>query len=138
MPVNLLMKSHAQTHHEDGKDSAKRGGGQVRSYYEFFAGGGMARAGLTGWRCAFANDFDPMKADVYRANWGGDDFVCGDVAKVATTQLLGRADLVWGSFPCQDLSLAGTNKGLGSSRADNHTRSGSFWPFWSLLKDLKA
>jgi hypothetical protein len=26
-------------------------------YYEFFAGGGMARAGLgPGWRCLFAND----------------------------------------------------------------------------------
>lgn len=98
----------------------------------------MARAGLSGWRCSFANDFDPMKADVYRANWGEDDLVCGDVADIETEQLHGRADLVWGSFPCQDLSLAGTSKGLGSSTADKHTRSGSFWPFWSLLRDLKA
>jgi DNA (cytosine-5)-methyltransferase 1 len=29
------------------------------SFYEFFAGGGMARAGLgEGWQCLFANDFD--------------------------------------------------------------------------------
>ena len=29
------------------------------SFYEFFAGGGMARAGLgEGWDCLFANDFD--------------------------------------------------------------------------------
>jgi len=28
-------------------------------FYEFFAGGGMARLGLGGaWTCAFANDFD--------------------------------------------------------------------------------
>ena len=40
------------------------------TYFEFFAGGGMARAGLgAGWRCAFANDFDDMKATAYRANW---------------------------------------------------------------------
>ena len=33
------------------------------SYYEFFAGGGMARAGLgPDWTCLFANDFDPKKA----------------------------------------------------------------------------
>ncbi|MDP2765529.1 MAG: hypothetical protein Q8O54_11920, partial [Brevundimonas sp.] len=39
-------------------------------YYEFFAGGGMVRAGLgEGWRCLFANDFDPAKAAAYRANW---------------------------------------------------------------------
>src|SRR4051812_15561225 len=41
------------------------------AFYEFFAGGGMARLGLgRGWTCAFANDFDPVKADVYRANFG--------------------------------------------------------------------
>lgn len=40
-------------------------------FLEFFAGGGMARAGLSPeWRCVFANDFDPKKAAVYRANWG--------------------------------------------------------------------
>ena len=41
------------------------------TFYEFFAGGGMARAGLgDGWRCAFANDFDHKKALTYQANWG--------------------------------------------------------------------
>ena len=45
---------------------------QQRTFYEFFAGGGMARAGLgEGWRCLFANDFDAKKAASYRANWGG-------------------------------------------------------------------
>jgi DNA (cytosine-5)-methyltransferase 1 len=29
------------------------------TFYEFFAGGGMARLGLgPGWTCLFANDFD--------------------------------------------------------------------------------
>ncbi len=42
-----------------------------KTFYEFFAGGGMAHAGLgSGWTCAFANDFDEMKASVYAANWG--------------------------------------------------------------------
>jgi site-specific DNA-cytosine methylase len=40
------------------------------SFYEFFAGGGMARLGLgEGWDCRFANDFDPVKAATYRANF---------------------------------------------------------------------
>ena len=31
-------------------------------FYEFFAGGGMVRAGLgRWWSCLFANDFDPKK-----------------------------------------------------------------------------
>ncbi len=53
------------------------------TFYEFFAGGGMAHAGLgAGWCCTFANDFDGMKAATYRENWGGDHFVCDDVARV--------------------------------------------------------
>jgi DNA (cytosine-5)-methyltransferase 1 len=40
-------------------------------YYEFFAGGGMARAGLgSGWTCLFANDIDSKKRASYAANWG--------------------------------------------------------------------
>ena len=40
------------------------------TFYEFFAGGGMVRAGLgPGWRCLFANDFDRKKAETYVANW---------------------------------------------------------------------
>jgi site-specific DNA-cytosine methylase len=39
-------------------------------FFEFFAGGGMVRAGLGAkWRCRFANDFDPKKSAVYRRNW---------------------------------------------------------------------
>lgn len=103
------------------------------SYYEFFAGGGMARAGLgEGWTCLFANDFDAKKAESYRRNWGGDELFIGDVAKVTTAQLPGRADLVWASFPCQDLSLAGAGAGLEGKR------SGTFWSFWSLMKALRA
>jgi DNA (cytosine-5)-methyltransferase 1 len=44
-------------------------GGMAR-FYEFFAGGGMARAGLgEAWECLFANDFDPKKGLAYQANW---------------------------------------------------------------------
>ena len=38
------------------------------SFYEFFAGGGMARAGLgEEWECLFANDNDAKKAAGYAA-----------------------------------------------------------------------
>jgi len=40
-----------------------------QSFYEFFAGGGMARAGLgDDWTCLFANDFDAKKGFAYQAN----------------------------------------------------------------------
>lgn len=108
------------------------------NFYEFFAGGGMARAGLgAGWQCLFANDFDPMKAATYTANWGGSDFVCDDVANIKPGDLSGIADLVWASFPCQDLSLAGAYRGLGTAASEVMTRSGTFWPFWKLMLGLK-
>lgn len=101
------------------------------SFYEFFAGGGMARAGLGAqWTCLFANDFDPKKAASYSANWGEDHLKIGDVAALKAADLPGTADLAWASFPCQDLSLAGAGAGLKGER------SGTFWPFWKLMKAL--
>ena len=88
------------------------------SFYEFFAGGGMARAGLgRHWDCLFANDFDTKKGASYRANWGGNELVVDDVKAILPNQLPGNPDLVWGSFPCQDLSLAGGGAGLRGERS---------------------
>jgi DNA (cytosine-5)-methyltransferase 1 len=107
------------------------------TFYEFFAGGGMARAGLgEGWQCLFANDFDPKKAASYRANWEKTDvdprvMQVGDIHGIKTADLPGHADLAWASFPCQDLSLAGNGKGL------NGERSGAFWGFWEAIHGLK-
>ena len=103
------------------------------SFYEFFAGGGMVRAGLgPRWTCAFANDISPAKAASYRANFGGDELHVGDVNDVVAGMLPGRADLAWGSFPCQDLSLAGAKAGLSGAR------SGAFWGFMAAILALRA
>ncbi|MGE9010565.1 DNA cytosine methyltransferase [Leptospira interrogans] len=103
-------------------------------FYEFFAGGGMARAGLgSDWCCLFANDFDHKKSRVYRDNYNkAPELKTGDVGDLTTKDLPGHADLVWASFPCQDLSLAGGGAGLKGER------SGTFWPFWKLMKALAA
>lgn len=101
------------------------------TFLEFFAGGGMARLGLSdSWRCLYANDMDPQKCASYRANFGP-DIVESDVAAISITDLPEeRADLVWGSFPCQDLSLAGGRGGI------NAERSGAFFQFWRLIEAL--
>ncbi len=100
-------------------------------FYEFFAGGGMVRAGLgPGWLCLFANDIDLKKGASYARNWGESNLCLADVADLSTADLTGVADLAWASFPCQDLSLAGTGAGLQGER------SGTFWPFWNLMKAL--
>jgi len=101
------------------------------TFYEFFAGGGMARLGLgERWACLFANDFDAMKAGAYRANFGDGHFHQGDVWDLAPHDLTGRADLAWASSPCQDLSLAGARAGLSGGR------SSAFFGFWWLMEAL--
>ncbi|MFJ6025783.1 DNA cytosine methyltransferase [Brevundimonas sp. NPDC092305] len=103
------------------------------AFYEFFAGGGMVRAGLgDGWRCLFANDINPGKAAAYRENWGWEDFHLGDIGTLDASVLPGRPDLVWGSFPCQDLSLAGAGAGLEGGR------SGTFHAFFDIVRALAA
>jgi DNA (cytosine-5)-methyltransferase 1 len=104
-----------------------------RTFYEFFAGGGMARLGLgAGWTCAFANDFDPAKAAAYRDNFAdaAEHFRQGDVWKLEAADLPGRADLAWASSPCQDFSLAGGRAGLAGGR------SSAFFGFWRLVQAL--
>jgi len=105
----------------------------VHRFYEFFAGGGMARAGLgEGWECLFANDIDLKKAATYVENWGRGAMVAADVKSLTTRQLPDVPDLIWASFPCQDISLAGGGAGLKGER------SGTFWPFWRLVNELVA
>lgn len=98
----------------------------------------MARAGLGKlWSCLFANDFSAMKGNVYRKNWGGGaELIVDDVNKITTHQMIGNPELVWASFPCQDLSLAGHYVGIGHRGAKQQTRSGTFWPFWKLIRTL--
>ncbi len=93
----------------------------------------MARLGLgEGWTCAFANDFDPVKAATYRANFAdaADHFHQGDVFALEARDLPGRADLAWASSPCQDFSLAGGRAGLGGGK------SSAFFGFWRLIEAL--
>ena len=104
------------------------------TFLEFFAGGGMARIGLGGdWACAFANDFDAVKTDVYRANFPDSEthFHAGDVFAL-TADRIPSADLAWASSPCQDFSLAGARAGLAGGK------SSAFFGFWTLMKAMAA
>ena len=103
-------------------------------WYEFFAGGGMARLGLgeRNWECTFANDICEKKAAAYHAAFRpAKELRVEDIGALSTNDLPGSAALAWASFPCQDLSLAGNGAGL------NGARSGTFKPFWTLIEELE-
>ena len=104
----------------------------IKTFYEFFAGGGMARLGLGAqWRCLLANDIDQKKAMTYIANFGVGELLCKDVYQLASNEMPGSPALAWASFPCQDLSLAGNRNGLAGER------SGTFWGFWTAIHRMK-
>jgi len=120
-----------------GKSFVRDGRGPMEearpSFYEFFAGAGLVRMGLEPeWECLWANDVDPRKGEVYVANFGDRELVLRDIAGIRGADLPGWADLAWASFPCQDLSGAGTRQGI------NGKRTGVFWDFIRVMKELRA
>ena len=98
---------------------------------EFFAGIGLVRQALEGegFRVVFANDIEPTKAALYRANFDASDLVVGDVCAVRGRDVP-DIDLATASFPCTDLSLAGNRAGLAGKQ------SGMFWEFARVLDEM--
>lgn len=98
---------------------------------EFFAGIGLARAGMSeaGIETVWANDFDSSKESMYVGHWGAEHFHLQDVFKVDAEQVP-TADIAWSSSPCTDLSLAGKRSGIGGKE------SSAFFGFTRVLRDM--
>ena len=98
--------------------------------HEFFAGSGLVAYGLKNiFSPVWANDISEQKANVYRANFESRHFELGDIKDVKGAELP-FAHLSWASFPCQDLSLAGSMGGIHASR------SGLVWEWLRVLDEM--
>jgi len=84
-----------------------------------------------GWSAAFSNDIDPKKREMYEGHFGDDQnrFVLEDIHEVAADRVP-SATLATASFPCNDLSLAGSRQGLGGKQ------SSAFWGFARILEEM--
>ena len=97
---------------------------------DFFAGSGLVSAGLSSdFRTVWANDISPKKALVFNANNNAGVLQVCPIENISG-KALPSVDLSWGSFPCQDLSLAGDIKGLYASR------SGLFWQWLRVMDEM--
>ena len=67
---------------------------------------------------------------VYEANFGYDHFELNDIKNIRGYDLP-YAHLSWASFPCQDLSLAGSLGGIHASR------SGLVWEWLRVLDEIE-
>ena len=112
----------------NGRESGKRAA--RFTCLDFFAGSGLVSVGLSAdFRTVWANDISAKKACVFNANnMGGVLQVCP--IENVSGKALPAVDLSWGSFPCQDLSLAGDIKGLYASR------SGLFWQWLRVMDEM--
>lgn len=99
---------------------------------EFFAGIGLARAGmeLAGIKTVWANDYDLNKKAMYEGHWGAGDLILADIHSLKSEELP-AADIAWASSPCTDLSLAGKRVGLRGGR-----ESSAFFGFTDLIANM--
>lgn len=95
---------------------------------DFFAGIGLVRLGLErrGWSVPLSIDWDAGKQRMHDAHFGPDGFSLRDVRDV-TGDDVPEADLAHASFPCTDLSLAGSRDGLAGEQSS---------AFWSVVRIL--
>ena len=93
----------------------------MMQFAEFFAGAGLINEALleNGWRCVWANDISIEKRETYLANFTDTHFHLGDIwdfAKKPET-IPNDCFLYTASFPCTDMSLAGSRKGLAGQQS---------------------
>lgn len=104
-----------------------------KSFADFFAGIGLMSLGLErqGWSCSFANDIDSEKYEMYKGHFGeaAQHYLLRDVHELRAKDVP-PVTLATASFPCNDLSLAGSREGL---RGKN---SSAFWGFLRVLGEL--
>ena len=108
----------------------------MRSLHLFAGGGGGLLADLLlGHRPVCAVEIDPNARAVLEARRADGWFpdlaeIHDDVRNFDGFKWRGRADIVAGGFPCQDISLAGNGAGLAGAR------SGLWWEMWRVIREV--
>ena len=82
-----------------------------------------------GWRCAWQVEIDPFCRAVLAKHWP-DVERYEDVRDVGASRLV-PVDVVVGGFPCQDVSVAGSRRGVAPG-----TRSGLWYDFLRIVQEL--
>ena len=103
-------------------------------FIDFFAGIGGIRLGLeqAGHECVGFCEWDKFARTAYKAMYDTEgEWECHDV-RTASSMELPKADLWCFGFPCQDISVAGKQKGLQEGE-----RSGLFYEVMRLLAGLR-
>lgn len=103
-------------------------------FIDFFSGIGGFHTGLekAGMKCIGWCEFDKFAQASYRAMYDTDNLWFGDDVTKVKGKDLPNADLWTFGFPCQDVSIAGKQKGIKEG-----TRSGLFFEIMRLIDERK-
>jgi DNA (cytosine-5-)-methyltransferase len=103
-------------------------------FIDFFSGIGGFHTGLekAGMKCIGWCEFDKFAQASYRAMYDTDNLWFGDDVTKVKGKDLPTADLWAFGFPCQDVSIAGKQKGIKEG-----TRSGLFYEIMRLIDECK-
>ena len=116
-------------------------GADVMKVLSLFSGIGAFEAALDriGKEYELTNfcEFDKFAIKSYCAIHDVDEALnLGDITKVDETKLEKNVDLVFYGFPCQDISLAGSQKGLFNTDG-SQTRSGLFFDALRIIEEVQ-
>ncbi|NMG08770.1 DNA (cytosine-5-)-methyltransferase [Brasilonema sp. UFV-L1] len=98
---------------------------------DFFAGIGLVTMGLIkqGWQVKYALDYSDEKRQMYQNAFGVGHYHCKDIREISGTEVP-KVTLAHASFPCTNISVAGSRSGLHSGE------SSTFWDFVRLLHEM--
>lgn len=87
-------------------------------FIDLFAGIGGLRIPFDeiGGKCIFTSEWDKYSQQTYRANFGNDHEIAGDITKIPAEDIPAH-DVLLAGFPCQPFSIAGVSKKNALGRA---------------------
>ena len=103
-------------------------------FIDLFAGIGGIRIAFeqNDFKCVFSNDFDKFCKITYDYNFGYEEMLLEDIAKIPSS-IIPDFDVLAAGFPCQPFSIAGYREGFN----DRKGRGNVFFEIVRILRDKK-
>lgn len=107
-------------------------------FIDLFAGIGGLRRGfdVIGGECVFTCEMNKFSQETYRANFGAEHEIAGDITLVDAADIPAH-DLLLAGFPCQPFSLAGVSKKNSLGRAHGFADETQGTLFFDVVRILR-